>query len=210
MTDKDEYYFCSIIAKVYRYISTKIIEKEKRGSETFVDKITISPLENLTIKIPNDIFSLLSIFLLKGDSGMKPNIDCDIRMGIDKVASQMRRHYSESLRELNLYVGQDNLLQRLWAGDGLTQMQLGECLKCEPPTISNMVKSLEQNGFVYRQRDTQDGRVMRIYLTDQGKEIEASVRSIWKDHQTTLLASISAEEKIFLNELLARMEKNLS
>ncbi len=36
------------------------------------------------------------------------------------------------------------LLLRLWVGDGVTQMQLCEHLKCEPPTVTNMVKSLEQ------------------------------------------------------------------
>ena len=103
---------------------------------------------------------------------MYDKVDCDIRQSLDKISFQMRRDYSKSLRELNLYVGQDNLLYRLWSDDGLTQMQLCEHLKCEPPTVTNMVKSLEQNGFIYRQRDKQDARVMRIYLTQKGKELE--------------------------------------
>lgn len=141
---------------------------------------------------------------------MKMSVDCDIRMSLDKVSSQMRRNYSESLRELNLYVGQDNLLTRLWLDDGITQMQLCEHLKCEPPTVSNMVKSLEQNGFIYRERDNQDARVMRIYLTEKGKELEKPVRSKWKQHQENLLYSITPEERIILRDLMKRLEKNLS
>ncbi|MBV2240567.1 MarR family transcriptional regulator [Bacillus inaquosorum] len=141
---------------------------------------------------------------------MKISVDCDIRMSLDKVSSQMRRNYSESLRELNLYVGQDNLLSRLWLGDGITQMRLCEHLKCEPPTVTNMVKSLEQNGFIYRKRDEEDARVMRIYLTDKGKELEEPVRIKWNEHQEKLLQSISAEERLILRDLIKRMEKNLS
>jgi len=141
---------------------------------------------------------------------MKINVECDIRISLDKVSSQMRRNYSESLRELNLYVGQDNLLLRLWLGDGITQMQLCEHLKCEPPTVTNMVKSLEQNGFIYRKRDDQDARVMRIFLTEKGKELEKPVRLKWKQHQDNLLQPISAEERLILRDLLKRMEKNLS
>ena len=141
---------------------------------------------------------------------MKVGVDCDIRMSLDKVSSQMRRNYSESLRELNLYVGQDNLLSRLWLDDGTTQMQLCEHLKCEPPTVTNMVKSLEQNGFIYRKRDEEDARVMRIYLTEKGKELEEPVGIKWNEHQEKLLQSISVEERLILRDLIKRMEKNLS
>lgn len=140
---------------------------------------------------------------------MKVSVDCDIRESLDKVSSKMRRDYSESLRELNLYVGQDNLLARLWAGDGITQMQLADHLKCEPPTVTNMVKSLEQNGFIFRKRDEQDGRVMRIYLTEEGKELEKPVDIKWKQQQEKLLNSISPEERLVLRDLMKRMERNL-
>ncbi|WP_127540022.1 MarR family winged helix-turn-helix transcriptional regulator [Paenibacillus illinoisensis] len=140
---------------------------------------------------------------------MTDTVDCDIRQSLDRVSSQMRRDYSESLRELNLYVGQDNLLSRLWLGDGVTQMQLCEHLKCEPPTVTNMVKSLEQNGFIYRKRDEHDARVMRIFLTDKGRELEKPVESKWREQQEKLLHSILPEERLILRELMKRMERNL-
>jgi MarR family transcriptional regulator, organic hydroperoxide resistance regulator len=144
-----------------------------------------------------------------GGISMNDKVDCDIRESLDKVSSKMRRDYSESLRELNLHVGQDKLLARLWLGDGVTQMQLCEHLKCEPPTVTNMVKSLEQNGFIYRKRDEQDARIMRIYLTDQGKELEKPVDFKWKQQQEKLLHSILPEERLILRELMKRMERNL-
>ncbi|WP_366344487.1 MarR family winged helix-turn-helix transcriptional regulator [Paenibacillus amylolyticus] len=140
---------------------------------------------------------------------MTDTVGCDIRQSLDRVSSQMRRYYSDSLRELNLYVGQDNLLSRLWLGDGVTQMQLCEYLKCEPPTVTNMVKSLEQNGFIYRKRDEHDARVMRIFLTDKGRELEKPVESKWREQQEKLLHSILPEERLILRELMKRMERNL-
>ncbi|PAD20893.1 MarR family winged helix-turn-helix transcriptional regulator [Terribacillus saccharophilus] len=141
---------------------------------------------------------------------MNDNVDCDIRQSLDKVSSQMRRDYSESLRELNLYVGQENLLFRLWQGDGITQMQLCDHLKCEPPTVTNMVKSLEQNGFIYRKRDEKDARIMRIFLTEKGEEIKGPVDLKWQQQQEKLLHTFSPEERLLLRDLMKRMEKNLS
>jgi MarR family transcriptional regulator, organic hydroperoxide resistance regulator len=140
---------------------------------------------------------------------MNDKVECDIRESLDKISSRMRREYNENLRELNLYVGQDRLLARLWLDDGITQMQLCEHLKCEPPTVTNMVKSLEQNGFIYRKRDEQDARVMRIYLTDKGKELEKPVDFKWKQQQEKLLGSILPEERLILRELMKRIERNL-
>ncbi|MFS0868600.1 MarR family winged helix-turn-helix transcriptional regulator [Paenibacillus xylanilyticus] len=140
---------------------------------------------------------------------MTDPVDCEIRQTLDRISSQMRRNYSESLREINLYVGQDNLLYRLWLGDGVTQMQLCEHLKCEPPTVTNMVKSLEQNGFIYRKRDEQDARIMRIYLTDKGKELEKPVENKWKEQQEKLLHSISKEDRLILRQLMQQMESNI-
>jgi len=136
-------------------------------------------------------------------------VDCDIRQSLDRISSQMRRNYSESLRELNLYVGQDNLLYRLWLGDGVTQMQLSEHMKCEPPTVTNMVKSLEQNGFIYRKRDVQDARIMRIFLTDKGKALEKPVEYKWREQQEKLLQSISSEDRLILRHLMQQMERNI-
>lgn len=140
---------------------------------------------------------------------MTDAVDCDIRQSLDRISFQMRRNYSESLRELNLYVGQDNLLYRLWLGDGVTQMQLCEHLKCEPPTVTNMVKSLEQNGFIYRKRDVQDARIMRIFLTDKGKELEIPVEIKWREQQEKLLQSISKEDRLILRKLMQQMERNI-
>ncbi|MGE6378356.1 MarR family winged helix-turn-helix transcriptional regulator [Peribacillus muralis] len=50
------------------------------------------------------------------------------------------------------------MLCKLWRKDGLPQIQLCERLNCEPPTVSNMVKALEQKGLVYRQRNEEDGQ----------------------------------------------------
>ncbi|CAM4500686.1 MarR family winged helix-turn-helix transcriptional regulator [Paenibacillus xylanexedens] len=140
---------------------------------------------------------------------MTDAVDCDIRHSLDRISSQMRRNYSESLRELNLYVGQDNLLYRLWLGDGVTQMQLSEHMKCEPPTVTNMVKSLEQNGFIYRKRDVQDARIMRIFLTDKGKELEKPVEYKWREQQEKLLQSISSEDRLILRQFMQQMERNI-
>ena len=136
-------------------------------------------------------------------------VDNEIREHIDKISAQMRRNYSDSLRQLDLHVGQDNLLCRLWREDGITHMQLSERLNCEPPTVTNMVKTLGKKGFIYRKKDSADGRVSRVYLTEKGIKIRDSIERIWKKQQEKLLKGLSADGRKLLNQLLKQMENNL-
>ncbi|WP_129703984.1 MarR family winged helix-turn-helix transcriptional regulator [Priestia megaterium] len=136
-------------------------------------------------------------------------IEDEIRELLDKISAQMRRNYNHLLQDVNLHVGQDNLLCKLWKDDGLTQLQLCEHLKCEPPTVTNMVKTLEQKGIVYRQRDEKDGRVSRVYLTHEGRDLEGPVNERWKKQQDKLLAGIVPEERLLLRRLMKKMAENL-
>ena len=136
-------------------------------------------------------------------------IEDEIRELLDKISGQMRRNYNQLLQDVNLHAGQDNLLCKLWANDGLTQVQLCEHLKCEPPTVTNMVKALEQKGIVYRQRDEKDGRISRVYLTFEGRDLEGPVNERWRKQQDKLLAGIIPEERLLLRRLMKQMEENL-
>ncbi|MFS0892002.1 MarR family winged helix-turn-helix transcriptional regulator [Peribacillus frigoritolerans] len=133
----------------------------------------------------------------------------EIRELLDKISSKTRRNYNHLLHDLNLHAGQDNLLCKLWRKDGLTQVELCDRLNCEAPTVTNMVKALEKKGLIIRQKDPNDKRISRIYLTDAGKQIETPVSEVWSKQQERLLTDISLEEKMLFRRLLKQMEKNL-
>lgn len=125
-------------------------------------------------------------------------IEDEIREMLDEISTKKRRNYSEMLRQIDLHIGQDQLLCRLWKEDGITQTQLSERLNCEPPTIANMVKALENYGLIYRQRDALDARVNRVYLTPKGQDIKEPIEKVWRKQQDKLLDGMSSEELLLL------------
>ena len=40
----------------------------------------------------------------------------------------------------------------------------------ESRSLTRMLKSMEEKGFIYREKDPTDGRSVRIFLTDLGKQ----------------------------------------
>jgi DNA-binding MarR family transcriptional regulator len=137
-------------------------------------------------------------------------VDDEIRILLGKMWSQMRRDYSQSLRELHIHVGQDHALCQLWEEEGLTQMQLSERLGCEPPTLSAMLKKLEEYRLVHRQQDAVDARITRVYLTDEGRALQQPIIAIWQKQQEKLLDGIHLEERLLLRRVLQQMLDNLS
>ena len=133
----------------------------------------------------------------------------EIRVLLDKISSQTRRNHNHLLHDLNLHVGQDKLLCKLWRADGLTQVELCNKLNCEAPTVTNMLSALEKKELIMRKKDPDDKRTNRIYLTEAGKTMETSVTEMWKNQQDRLLKDITLEEKMFLRRLLKQMENKL-
>lgn len=134
----------------------------------------------------------------------------DIRILFTRTSAKMRKDYADSLRAVDIYVGQDHLLWQLWNQDGVTQSELCERMGCEPPTLTNMVKKLEAYGLLTRKKDALDARVTRVYLTEEGRKIRGPIDKIWEEHQDKMLKGISLEEQFILKRLLQQIDANLS
>ena len=137
-------------------------------------------------------------------------IENDVQEQLVKIGAQMRKDYSDALRDINIHVGQDRALCQLWKEDGITQIQLSERMGCEPPTVSNMVNKLENYGLVQRSRDKKDARISRVYLTDRGREIHVPVSEIWNKQQEKLLQGIQQDELVLVKRILQQMIHNLT
>ncbi len=54
--------------------------------------------------------------------------------------------------------------------NGSPATKIAPALGMEPRSLTRMLKTMEDKGYLYRQADASDGRVMRIFLTEEGKK----------------------------------------
>src|SRR5262245_4340450 len=74
---------------------------------------------------------------------------------------------------------------------------LGELAAAEqvrPPTITGIVRGLEQDGLARRGADLRDGRVVRVHATAKGKRVLQQARQRRIDALADRLAGLGAEE----------------
>ena len=63
------------------------------------------------------------------------------------------------------------LLTVLGRRDGLSQGEFTQEYEMDPSRVTRTAQSLEADGLIRRERDAEDNRVMRMYLTEDGLEV---------------------------------------
>src|SRR5437588_4232450 len=81
---------------------------------------------------------------------------------------------SSCLEHGKLYVvtpPQWGVLALLGEQDGLTIGSLSQARAIDPPTVTGIVGRLEQSGLVERRHVREDRRVVRVFLTEEGRDV---------------------------------------
>lgn len=88
--------------------------------------------------------------------------------------------YLASLRseEFDPERGQGRILALLQKTDQLTQRDLAYILNIRQQSLGELVRKLEENGYVTRTPGTEDKRTMIVALTEKGRELEMPKRPL--------------------------------
>lgn len=103
---------------------------------------------------------------------MMLNLDESLGFLINKAAFAMKRALEKRLADFGLTAPQWAFLARLWQEDGQSPGLIGKSLYFDKTTATGIVDRLEQKGLVKKVRDTDDRRIIRVYLTDNGKKLQ--------------------------------------
>jgi MarR family transcriptional regulator, organic hydroperoxide resistance regulator len=80
------------------------------------------------------------------------------------------RKFTELLEPYGLTPFHWIVLCCLWEDNGLPTSSIGERLKQVGGTLTGVLDRMEERNLLYRERDANDRRIWRVWLTDTGKE----------------------------------------
>lgn len=107
--------------------------------------------------------------------------------------------------DVELSRSEASLLARLEAGPERVTA-LAELDGLAQPTVTLLVKRLEVNGLVVRERPLRDGRVVLVSLTPAGRDALEFVRRRYRERLRTCLADLPAENVAALERGIAAMD----
>ncbi len=93
--------------------------------------------------------------------------------------------------------------------EGLTQLELSKRAGLKPPTVSVVLRHLEDEGYVVRQTDSEDKRAARVYLSDKGHALERENYERFERIDSQMMRGFSDEETEILRKMLLRIKENL-
>lgn len=127
-----------------------------------------------------------------------------------KLASQlMYRDFLERLEPYKLTPFHYLVLCCLWEEDGLTTSGIAEKLGQLGATLTGVVDRMEERKLVYRERDSADRRVVRIWLTTDGEKLKEVLPAVGEQTIQRALKGFSKEEQELVSVLLDRIVTNV-
>lgn len=125
---------------------------------------------------------------------------------ISKLISKMMKFGSNKYK---LSPGARKILTSLAAKDGVTLLELCGDIKLAASTVSVALHRMEYDGYVRRTIDTDDRREMKVFITDEGRELEKNVKLGYAEIEEIMLEGIGEEERAQLMGTLEKMLVNL-
>ena len=93
-------------------------------------------------------------------------------------AKEVVRQYREPLEKLGLTYTQYVVMMVFWEFGGMSEKELGEKVHLDSGTLAPLLKRLEKQGYVRRERPEENERVLLITLTAEGEALKEEAVSV--------------------------------
>lgn len=135
-------------------------------------------------------------------------LDRQLCFALYSASRAMTAAYRPILTELNLTYPQYLALLVLWEEGRVTVGRLGERLRLDSGTLSPLLKRLEANGFIRRERSASDERLVEVTLTPAGDRLEREAQCI--PEQLFLSTGVSEREAADLRDAVRQLTDALN
>jgi DNA-binding MarR family transcriptional regulator len=125
-------------------------------------------------------------------------------MRLARVFQKVDRAASESLRCRQLSPAQVDVLAKVGSSEGISQQELANALLVTKGNVCQLLDKMEASGLLERRPD---GRVNRLFLTDQGRRVHDEVVPRHDELLAAHFNSLSARDQRDLSRLLRHVDK---
>lgn len=118
--------------------------------------------------------------------------------------------FNNKLEDTKIHSGQSEFFYLISLNEGITQKEISERLFVNKSTTAKAIKNLVKNEYVFKEKDGEDKRFDRLYLTNEGKKISGKVRETFLEVLDISTRNLSEEETDMAIILLKKILENVS
>ncbi|MEW2479217.1 MarR family transcriptional regulator [Mycobacterium sp. NPDC049093] len=112
---------------------------------------------------------------------------------------------NESVKDHGVTTAQIGVLRQLTNQPGLSGAELARRLLITPQGVQLALIALEKRGLVERKQDPQHGRILQVFLTDEGRAVASAVVADAVAAHERVFGVLTDEEQEHLKALLRRV-----
>ena len=136
---------------------------------------------------------------------MKTFDDCIIFL-LAKAYQKAHGNFKKRLHTYGLTPIQHLILEALWRKDGISASDIGKKLVLDGATLSGVLDRMAAGGWVLKEPDAGDKRMLRIFLTVKSKSLRSKLSEARNQTNEELLKPFTLEEKVLLKRFLRDMQ----
>lgn len=93
----------------------------------------------------------------------------------------------------------------LWQEDGIATITISQRLHQLGGTFTSVLENMEKQGLIHRERDPDDRRVWRVWLTEKAEKLKIVLPPLVKELEQELYKCLSPEELQQFSQMVDRL-----
>jgi DNA-binding MarR family transcriptional regulator len=140
---------------------------------------------------------------------MKNVEDASVFIVLHQLLHLSKYQAMKRMEILGLKPSQAGILFILNCEGELSQRSLADKIGIKPPSMTVALRKLEERGYIRKEQDEKDQRIVLIRLSEKGRECIESLKGIMSDMEEVLYQGITPEEMMLFRRLVLEMRENL-
>ncbi|MBQ7876005.1 MAG: MarR family transcriptional regulator [Clostridia bacterium] len=132
---------------------------------------------------------------------------------VEKLVREVNRlHFTvfhQTLSQFGLGKGQPPILKYLSLNDGCKQSDIAKREHLTAATVTVMLQTMEKNGLIERKNDENDLRIMRVYITQKGREVQLRCDEAIENMEKEIYEDFTEDEIKAFKKLLTKKRDRL-
>jgi MarR family transcriptional regulator, organic hydroperoxide resistance regulator len=148
-----------------------------------------------------------------GGAGSAPHRRLSVPEFLDlygKASKSLRAVTEAAMQRHGIHLGQNHLLAVLWERDGRTPGEIAATVNVTTPAVVKMAGRMAETGLITRRRDTQDNRLVRLWLTDSGRALQEPIETERRLIEEKVTQDLTEAERKHLINALAKIHQSAS
>lgn len=124
-----------------------------------------------------------------------------------KTSKLVRAAADAAVQRHGLRLGQDHLLAALWEQDGRTPGEIAASVNVTTPAVTKLATRMAEAGLLERRPDPHDNRLVRLWLTDDGRALREPIEAERQSLEDQLTAGLTKAERAHLISALTKIQQ---